>query len=77
MEPTLSTLAEIAANLLKLERRVGSTLSDTAAQDAKAWEELMPFGPAPHLLGQPVLAHAPISPRPRVTVLRLLGGGLV
>jgi len=43
MESTLSTLAELAANLLKLERRAENTSLDTAARDAMEREELMSF----------------------------------
>jgi hypothetical protein len=75
MESTLSTLAELAANLLKLERRAETTLLDTAAQDAMGWEELMPFTQTSEALNTVVTTCA-ATPRSRVTVLRLIEGGL-
>lgn len=71
MESTLSTLAELAANLLKLERRAETAVIDTATHDAMGWEELMPFARTNAAMSQPV-----ITPRSRVTVLRVIEGGL-
>jgi hypothetical protein len=77
MESTLSTLAELAANLLKLERRVETPSLDTAAHDAMGWDELMPFPQQAESLSPPVAALANAIPtRSRVTVLRLIDGGL-
>jgi hypothetical protein len=42
-EPILSTIAEIAANLLKLELRAETFISNTAGQQAMAGDELMAF----------------------------------
>jgi hypothetical protein len=75
MESTLSTLAELAANLLKLERRLDVMVTDTATHDAKGWDELMPFFAVAETTGQPTAALA-VLPRSRVTVLRLIEGGL-
>lgn len=75
MESTLSTLAELAANLLKLERRAETSLLDTAAHDAMGWEELMPFARTTEPLSSPVTALV-VPPRSRVTVLRVIEGGL-
>jgi len=71
----LSTLAELAANLLKLERRAETSLLDTAAQDAMGWEELMPFARMTEPLSSPVTALV-VPTRSRVTVLRVIEGGL-
>lgn len=71
----MSTLAELAANLRKLERRAETTLLDTAAHDAMGWEELMPFGQATGCMAAPVTA-LDIAPRSRITVLRVIEGDL-
>jgi hypothetical protein len=71
MESTLSTLAELAANLRKLERRAETTLLDTAAHDAMGWEELMPLGQTSECR-----TAIDIAPRSRVTVLRVIEGDL-
>lgn len=75
MESTLSTLAEIAANLLKLERRAETAVIDTATHDAMGWDELMPFARTNESLSQPFAALG-VPTRSRVTVLRLVEGGL-
>jgi hypothetical protein len=71
MESTLSTLAELAANLRKLERRAETTLLDTAAHDATGWEQLMPLGQSTKCM-----TALDIAPRSRITVLRVIEGDL-
>lgn len=71
----MSTLAELAANLLKLERRAETTLLDTAAHDAMGWDELMPFTRTTESVNTSVTSLAG-APRNRVTVLRVIEGGL-
>ncbi|WP_268800894.1 hypothetical protein [Pseudomonas huanghezhanensis] len=73
----MSTLAEIAANLLKREPRAETLLSNTAALDAATWDELMPFASEEVMGNQASAMQAQIaSPRRGLTVLQLINGGL-
>ena len=79
MEPALSTLAEIAANLLKLERRAAAPEPDRLTLDSLGWDALMPLSAVTALPGDttPMLGQENVeASRSRITVLRLINGGL-
>lgn len=79
MEPALSTLSEIAANLLKRERMTASSSEETTAQDAMGWEQLMTLSKEKDVHKWQAALNELISNAPekrRVTVLRVIKGGL-
>jgi hypothetical protein len=79
MEPALSTLAEIAANLLKLERRAAAPEPDRLTLDSLGWDALMPLSAVTDAPGDtlPAVIHANAGAhKSRITVLRLIDGGL-
>jgi hypothetical protein len=81
METALSTLEEIAANLMALELRADRTQAKLYAQDAAGWDELMPTSRRNDVDYFPAQTFAPelivqMPPRSKITVLRLIKGGL-
>jgi hypothetical protein len=81
MEPALSTLSEIAANLLKRERMAegGSTSAGTIAQQAVGLEQLMALSREKDVHKWQEALSQLIADNPgkrRVTVLRVIEGGL-
>jgi hypothetical protein len=79
MEPTLSTLSEIAANLLKRERLNESVGAGIAAQEAMGWEQLMTLSREKDVHKWQAALNQLIENNPgkrRVTVLRVIEGGL-
>lgn len=79
MESALSTLEEIAANLMALELRADRTQSKLYAQDAAGWEELMPISrrnEADYFPAQTFATEQVMPSRSKITVLRLIKGGL-
>ena len=79
MEPTLSTLSEIAANLLKRERMAEGSGVEVATQDAMGWERLMALSREKDVHAWQAALNEMISQTPgprRVTVLRVIEGGL-
>jgi hypothetical protein len=81
METALSTLEEIAANLMALELRADKTQAKLFALDDAGWEELMPRSRAEAPDYFPAQTFAPdllvqMPPRSKITVLRLIKGGL-
>lgn len=79
MEPALSTLSEIAANLLKRERMSEGSSAQVAAQDAMGWEQLMTLSREKDVHKWQAALNDLISKTPgkrRVTVLRVIEGGL-
>jgi hypothetical protein len=79
MESTLSTLSEIAANLLKRERVTRVSAEEVAAQDSAGWDALMTdarHGDI-HQWQASLSQHiADNHGQRRVTVLRVIEGGL-
>jgi hypothetical protein len=73
MESTLSTLSEIAANLMKRERGNEVVTLGIAELDAQGWDELMGFSA---LRGQPQMLENLAPSASHMTVLRLIQGGL-
>jgi len=79
MEPALSTLSEIAANLLKRERLNESVGAGIAAQEAMGWEQLMTLSREKDVHKWQAALNQLIENNPgkrRVTVLRVIEGGL-
>ncbi|MFJ5296515.1 hypothetical protein ACIQAL_08320 [Pseudomonas sp. NPDC088368] len=79
MEPALSTLSEIAANLLKRERMTEGSSAKGVAQDAMGWEQLMALSKEKDVHKWQAALNEMISHTPgkrRVTVLRVIEGGL-
>jgi hypothetical protein len=79
MEPTLSTLSEIAANLLKRERVTRVSAEEVAAQDSAGWDELMTDARHTdiHQWQASLSQHiADNQGQRRVTVLRVIEGGM-
>jgi hypothetical protein len=77
MEPILSTLSEIAANLLKRERLNEGT--GVAAPEAMGWEQLMTLSREKDVHKWQTALNQLIENNPgqrRVTVLRIIQGGL-
>ncbi|WP_341521562.1 hypothetical protein AABC73_26520 [Pseudomonas sp. G.S.17] len=77
----MSTLEEIAANLMALELRADQTQAKLFALDDAGWEELMPRSRAEAPDYFPAQTFAPdllvqMPPRSKITVLRLIKGGL-
>lgn len=79
MEPTLSTLSEIAANLLKRERVTRVSPEEVAAQDSAGWDELMTDARHDdiHQWQAALSQHMADNQGPRrMTVLRVIEGGM-
>lgn len=79
MEPALSTLSEIAANLMKRERMTEGSGAETAAQDAMGWEQLMTLSKEKDVHKWQAALTELVNNAPgkrRVTVLRVIEGGL-
>jgi len=78
MEPIVSTLSEIAANLLKRERIAESTTAGVATQ-AAGWEQLMAIAQESDIHKWQAALNRHIANNPgkrRVTMLRVIQGGL-
>ncbi|HEX8591695.1 MAG TPA: hypothetical protein VF682_00180 [Pseudomonas sp.] len=79
MESALSTLEEIAANLMARELMADRNQSRLFALDAAGWDELMPASRMDEPDYFPAQTLAPellIAPRSKITVLHLIKGGL-
>jgi hypothetical protein len=79
MEPALSTLSEIAANLLKRERMAEGSNAGTTAQQAVGLEQLMALSREKDVHKWQEALSQLIADSPgkrRVTVLRVIEGGL-
>jgi hypothetical protein len=79
METTLSTLEEMAANLMALELRAERSQATLFAQDAEGWDELMTLfkSDSYHTLPPELMASSElVTQGSRITVLRLIEGGL-
>jgi hypothetical protein len=74
MESILSTLSEIAANLMKRERGNQVVTPDLVLQDSLGWDELMPRN-AMAGGGAQVVGNLSTGAS-HLTVLRLIQGGL-
>ncbi|MFK3973706.1 hypothetical protein ACI2KS_23615 [Pseudomonas sp. NPDC087358] len=75
----MSTLSEIAANLLKRERLNESVGAGIAAQEAMGWEQLMTLSRERDVHKWQAALNQLIENNPgkrRVTVLRVIEGGL-
>ncbi|HXR01424.1 MAG TPA: hypothetical protein VN798_13630 [Pseudomonas sp.] len=75
----MSTLSEIAANLLKRERLNESVGAGIAAQEAMGWEQLMTLSREKDVHKWQAALNQLIENNPgkrRVTVLRVIEGGL-
>lgn len=79
MEPALSTLTEIAANLLKRERLTDGSSVEVSRQGVMGWEQLMALSQEKDVHKWQAALNELISKTPgkrRVTVLRVIQGGL-
>lgn len=79
LEPVLSTLSEIAANLLKRERMTESASAEGGTQFTSGWDELMALANEKdvHKWQAALSQHIANSPgKRRVTMLRVIKGGL-
>ncbi len=79
MESTLSTLSEIAANLLKRERVTRVSPEEVAAQDSVGWDALMTDARLGDIHQWQASLSQHIADNPgqrRVTVLRVIEGGM-
>lgn len=75
----MSTLSEIAANLLKRERMIEATSAVAAAQGTMGWEQLLALSKEKDVHRWQAALSELISNTPgkrRVTVLRVIKGGL-
>jgi hypothetical protein len=78
MEPVVSTLSEIAANLLKRERMAESTGAGVETQ-ASGWEQLMAIAKESDIHKWQAALNQHIADNPgkrRVTMLRVIEGGM-
>ena len=78
MEPIVSTLSEIAANLLKRERNAESTSASVETQ-VSGWEQLMAIAKETDVHKWQAALNRHIANNPgkrRVTMLRVIEGGL-
>jgi sulfur carrier protein ThiS len=79
MEPALSTLSEIAANLLKRERAIDGSGVDIIPASMMGWEQLMALSKETDVLKWQAALNKLIADNPgkrRVTVMRVIQGGL-
>ncbi len=79
MEPALSTLSEIAANLLKRQRMTEGSSADVVPQSTMDWEQLIALSKESDVGKWQAALSQHIATRTgkrRVTVLRVIQGGL-
>lgn len=79
MEPVVSTLSEIAANLLKRERITEGSSATVAAQGVMDWEQVMALSEQSNVPAWQAALNQHIADsleKRRTTVLRVIEGGL-
>lgn len=79
LEPVVSTLSEIAANLLKRERMAEAANESSAAPQGMGWQELLALSQEKDIHKWQAALNELIADNPgkrRVTVLRVIEGGL-
>gem|GEM_PF-1133031 len=77
--PVVSTLSEIAANLLKLETLTPQASANSALNEGMGWEQLMALSQEKDIVKWQAALSELIDNNPgkrRVTVLRVIEGGL-
>jgi hypothetical protein len=78
-EPAMSTLSEIAANLLKREDSPGDTVAQAGPRGHMGWEQLMMLSKEKDVLKWQAALSRLIADNPgqrRVTVMRVIQGGI-